>query len=132
MKTNLEIINEKYKNTPLTEQVRSELIQKYKNAIVIYQITFLQDKTKFYIGSTLDMGSRLSTHRNDSVNKPNNCKKLYNAIRKHGWHNFSVEIIEVCSHISTLLHKNKERRKSIRAIEQKYFNLFLPHYNINP
>lgn len=55
-------------------------IYKYQNII----------NGKIYIGQTVDLQARMSSHRNKAKLLKN---KFYNAVRKYGWANFSYEVI---------------------------------------
>ena len=69
---------------------------------------------KKYVGRTNDIKRRMIQHKNDSFNK--NCKRKYEtplaqAIRKYGWENFSIEILD----------KN-ENADIINELEKHYIN----------
>lgn len=55
-------------------------IYKYENII----------NGKVYIGQTVDLTSRMSSHKNKSTYVRN---KFYNAVRKYGWANFNYSVI---------------------------------------
>jgi group I intron endonuclease len=75
---------------------------------IIYEIINLIN-SKSYIGQTRrTLNERINHHKNEKVkNTP-----LYNAIRKYGWENFSIQIIDKCE-ISKL------NDKEIYWIEEK-------------
>lgn len=58
----------------------------------IYKIT--SPTNKIYIGQTIDYWVRVSKYRTG------HCKyqiKLYNSIKKHGWENHKIEIVQICT-----------------------------------
>ena len=62
---------------------------------LIYKVTNIQNR-KVYIGQTVEtLESRKSKHRYD-LGRRNCCKRFYNSIRKHGWHNFKWEVLGYC------------------------------------
>lgn len=70
--------------------------------IGIYKIT--NPKGKVYVGQSINIQQRLSNYE-----KLTNCKnqrQLYNSLRKYGWENHSIDILEECS--ADLLN-NRER-----------------------
>jgi hypothetical protein len=62
---------------------------------VIYQIKNLIN-SKLYVGQSIDLDVRLRAHKSAITNKQNPCYNypLYRAIRKYGWDNFEVSILE--------------------------------------
>ena len=46
---------------------------------------------KSYVGRTNNLKKRIITHRNHP-----GCRYLHNAIKKYGWENFEVKILEEC------------------------------------
>jgi group I intron endonuclease len=56
----------------------------------IYKFTFPNDKV--YIGRTDNFNRRLAEHKYGFINNFNS--KLYNALRKYGWDNIIIEVIE--------------------------------------
>jgi len=63
----------------------------------IYKITNTVNG-KVYIGQTIrNLEDRFKCHT-----RQKNCRKLYNAIQKHGKENFTIELIEFCSNIKQL------------------------------
>lgn len=85
----------------------------------VYRWTNLISK-KSYIGSSINLGSRLKDYYNYSfLTLPKNKNMIiYKALLKYGYSNFSLEIIEYCDE-SVVIEK-----------EQYYFDLFKPEYNI--
>jgi group I intron endonuclease len=64
----------------------------YIKAAGIYKLTCLNNG-KIYIGKSIDLSRRLNYHKNTSK-KNNGLYYLQNAIIKHGWDSFRVEILE--------------------------------------
>lgn len=63
-----------------------------KAAIYIYQL--IKNKSKIYVGSTCNLAERIKQHRYSVNNGRKNCPKFYNFVRKHGWDNFRLGILE--------------------------------------
>ena len=89
----------------------------------IYKITFIQDQSKFYIGSTANRFRKrwtqhiLDLNKNQGVNP-----KFQNAWNKHGSDAFVFTILETV---------DNTQRKYIREREQYYVDALQPHYNTN-
>jgi group I intron endonuclease len=52
---------------------------------------------KVYIGKTINFSRRLRDHKNSKRKD-----RLQNAIRKHGWDSFSIEILEIVENFDKL------------------------------
>lgn len=117
------------KNT--TKEEIKKLEKEYKNELgpdhtcYIYKITNLANG-KMYIGlTTISIESRWKGHLFDAKKKTNK-RPLYQAIRKYGVENFTIECIEECT------------LKEVQSREQhwiKYYNTFLDKtkgYNCSP
>lgn len=91
------------------------------DCICIYKISNTENE-KVYIGSTTNLNSRIVQHRYDSINRSNNCPKLYNAIKELGSDKFIVEIIEKFDtiDIADLHNKEVEYMKKFNSIENGY------------
>jgi len=76
---------------------------------------------KVYVGQTVDFKKRIKDHR-FNYNKGIKNTLFYNALRKYGWENFSITIIEECS--DKLLNE-----KEIYWIEEKK-SLYPNGYNM--
>ena len=74
---------------------------------------------KFYIGSSVNLYKRIRTYFH-IINTGRCNLPLFRAMKKYGLHHFSFIILENCN-------KNV---LECRRIEQKYFDLFNPQYNI--
>ena len=61
---------------------------------------------KRYIGSTADISRRLSEYLNTNYLIRANTMVICNALLKHGYSNFSLDILEFCE-VSDLLAKEK-------------------------
>lgn len=62
--------------------------------IGIYKITN-NANNKVYIGQSVNIDKRVATHKRN-IEKDEIDTKFYRTLRKHGWENFSVEVIEEC------------------------------------
>lgn len=91
------------------------------NCICVYKI-FNTINEKVYIGSTTNLNSRIVQHRYDSINRPNNCPKLYNAINNIGSNNFYIEILEefISINANDLHNKESEYITKFNSIENGY------------
>lgn len=87
-----------------------------KNICCVYKLTNTVNG-KFYVGSTVNLKSRLKYHRYNYRNNPN--KKLGKAIEEYGWSNFKVEILEECTRENV---RDRERFfiESLNAVEDGY------------
>lgn len=47
---------------------------------------------KSYVGKTNNLSARMKNHRNSTC-----CRYLYNAIKKYGWENFEVKVLQECT-----------------------------------
>lgn len=74
---------------------------------------------KIYIGSSLDINHRFSSHRSTLYRNKSPCPKLQAAYNECGLETFNFEIIEIC----------KPEKTDILLREQHYINLFKPEYN---
>lgn len=54
----------------------------------VYILTNKVNK-KLYIGKTVDIGRRFKEHKSTKSNQP-----IHQAIKKHGWHSFEVEVFD--------------------------------------
>lgn len=88
-----------------------------KAAIYIFQL--IKNKSKIYVGSTSNLRKRINQHRYSVNNGRKDCPKFYNFIRKHGWDNFRLGILEYCD------------KESLIKREQYYLDTLKPNLNIN-
>ncbi len=103
-----------------------DIPEEHKNSAGIYRIVFLLDILKFYIGSTYNLSQRFKGHSYCVRTKRRDCRKLHNAMIKHGIENFKFELVEIVD-INGL--NKKEAREKIKERE----NIWLkpkPYYNI--
>ena len=91
--------------------LRKELYQQYKNQSGIYKLTI---NNKFYIGSSKNIGIRLSKHLLDLERNLHHSIYLQRDWNKY--QNINIEIIEICDNII-------ER-------EQYYIDTLQPHFNL--
>jgi group I intron endonuclease len=98
-----------------------------KAAIYIYQSII--NNNKIYLGSTCNIAERVKQHRYSVNNGGKTCPKFYNYIRKYGWDNLRLGILEYLS-----ISKFKGKRNIKKAIldkEQYYLDMLNPNLNIN-
>lgn len=81
--------------------------------IIINNIT-----EKIYIGSSIDLGRRLSVYFTNSFSVRNKTMVISRALAKHGHLNFSVGILEYCQPDVRIERENY------------YFGLLKPEYNV--
>ena len=107
--------------------VNSSIKLNNKAAIYIYQ--FINDKSKIYVGSTCNLLERIKQHRYSVNNGNKNCPKFYNFVRKHGWDNFRLGILEF---INVSEFKGKDNfKKVVLNREQYYLDMLNPNLNVN-
>lgn len=92
----------------------------------IYKITFIGTE-KVYVGSSINLNTRRSTHLTELRANRHHSVKLQNAYNKYGEDNFIFEILEQTSDGLT--------RDELLAREQYYIDLLDSHksgYNMSP
>ncbi len=102
---------------------------KNQTAVYIYmKIRHFDSKACYYVGSTNQLASRISSHRSLVINWDKHKKKgssiFYISIRKHGWLNFKFGILEYVD-LSNLTD-TEQKKKTLLEREQYYLD------NINP
>lgn len=70
----------------------------------IYLFWLLDEPTKFYLGSAINLKKRFYTHYNNSLIN-NNHPKFYNCVKKYGWSKFGFQIVELIDDKSLLIEK---------------------------
>ena len=60
----------------------------------IYVYKHILYKNKVYIGSSINVLKRLIDHNNSFNNNLKACPKFYNCVKKYGWNNFKVGVLE--------------------------------------
>jgi group I intron endonuclease len=101
---------------------------KDRAGVYIYQL--VQDKNKIYIGSSYNIRKRIVQHRQFINNRFNLCPKFYNSVRKHGWSNFQLGVIEYIDLSILNPQSKKEMKKAILLREQYYLDNINPTLNV--
>jgi hypothetical protein len=105
--------------------------KEYKNIIIklnslssggIYLFWLLDDSSKCYIGSAINLKKRFMVHYNNSL-KNNNHPKFYNCVKKYGWYKFGFIIIELEKNKSILIEKENIWLKKIYNDQPKAENI---------
>ena len=91
---------------------------------LIYRIVNNLDG-KCYIGSAYDLTRRKAQHYYDSRGLKTQCKLLYRAVNKHGWDNFTFELLEI--NVCPIA----EVRNSVEDFWMTYFNSRNPKFGYN-
>src|SRR5574338_59174 len=110
------------------ETNRSKILLENKGKAGIYQWTH-NESGKRYIGSAVDLTSRLKNYYNKSLLNRHKSMHIYNALLHHEYSSFSLTILEYID-ISNLSKDNA--RKAILEKEQHYIDSLTPEYNILP
>ncbi len=107
---------------------------KYKPAIYIYKKDNLNKDPQFYIGSSINLAARISSHRcyihnwNKYKNTDRGSSIFYKSIHKYGWSSFKFSILE---YINESDYNNlEEKREIILRKEQYYLDTISPSLNI--
>jgi hypothetical protein len=82
---------------------------KLNNKAAIYIYIYIHNNSQFYIGSTSNLARRINQHRCSVNNGGKSCPKFYNFIRKHGWENFKLGVLENIN-ISEFSHEDKKKK----------------------
>lgn len=104
-----------YKNV---EEEKTQLIKDNKGKSGVYRWTN-KINGKIYIGSSSDLGRRLSEYFRPSKLRSSNMR-IYNAILKYGISNFLLDIIKYVD------------QDILEEVEQSYINALKPEYNLSP
>jgi len=104
------------------KESKLDIIKTFNNKTIIY-MWFNKITGKVYIGSAVDGARRISTYYQPSIIKKNSL--IYNNISKHGHHNFSVIILEVCGETGTI------SKDIYIAREQFFIDWALKSYGLN-
>nr|YP_010608687.1 hypothetical protein PNX16_mgp084 [Drechslerella dactyloides]WAN89767.1 hypothetical protein [Drechslerella dactyloides] len=105
---------------PNSDTQKLEILKNNKNKAGIYRwVNLINGKT--YIGSSNNLGVRLRNYYKISfleIETKKNKSMIYNAVLKHGYSKFSLEILEYCD------------SKDLIKREQYFIDLLKPEYNI--
>lgn len=85
----------------------------------IYKIESLIDKSKFYIGSSVDVYKRWKKHSSTLIRNKHYNRKLQDYVNKYGIDNLFFSLLETCDPSNTF------------KIEQKYLDLYEPYFNMS-
>lgn len=83
----------------------------------IYKIVNKVDG-KFYIGSSVDLNKRKSTHKYELRSRRHHNEYLQNAFNKYGEENFSFEIVEVVEDKGMLIEREQHYIDTLRACDR--------------
>lgn len=108
--------------------IKPDIDLKDKAGVYIYQL--LPDKSKIYIGSSYNVRERIIQHRQFINNGLKLCPKFYNSVRKHGWSNFQLGVLEYIDIPELYLYNKKEMKKIILSREQYYLDNMNPSLNL--
>jgi hypothetical protein len=84
-----------------------------KAGIYIYQL--ISEKTVVFFGSAYNIPKRLEQHRYCINNNINCCPKFYSFVKKHGWLNFRLGVLEY-------IDINVSTKKLLKDKEQYYLD----------
>lgn len=106
---------------------------KNQPAVYIYMyISSLDNKVYYYVGSSLELTKRLSSHRYLIINKEEYKNRgsplFYKAVKKHGWLNFKFAVLEYVDLNHGL--DPKQNRKTLLFKEQYYLDNINPSLNV--
>jgi len=100
---------------------RSQIQSDLKGKCGIYQFININDPTKTYVGSSIELWERMRYHiRTGDKTNYTYVSLLYRGVAKYTWSGFKLVILE-------LTENNKE---VLLVREQYYLDLFKPYYNI--
>jgi group I intron endonuclease len=85
----------------------------------VYLITNKINK-KHYVGKSICLDQRFRNYFSEAYVERNKDIKIYNILSKLGYNNFSLTILEYCTHDNSILSER----------EQYYIDIFKPLYNI--
>lgn len=101
-------------------------------AVYIYmKMPNLYEKASYYVGSSIHLTSRISSHRSLITYLDNYKKKgspiFYRSVREHGWLNFKFGVLEYVD-LSNIINV-KQKRKTLLLREQYYLDNIDPSLN---
>lgn len=106
---------------------------KKQSVLYIYRVISSNNKTRYYVGSSINILNRLSDDRSRVIRwSKSNCSSgspiFYNSVLKYGWSSFQLDILE---HIDLSKYKFfKEKKNNIFKKEQYYLDKIKPSLNV--
>jgi group I intron endonuclease len=105
---------------------------KYEPAVYIYKKLLRGSKPCYYVGSSIKLASRISSHRchvkNWNKYKNRGSPIFYRTVLKYGWSNFQFGILEFLD--ESKMTCIEQRKKAILKREQYYLDNINPSMNI--
>lgn len=100
-----------------------------KVGIYVYQL--ISDKNNIFIGLAYNVPERLVEHRYCINNDINACPQFYDSVKKYGWDNFRLGILEYIDLPRKVIINKIAIRKFLLDREEFYLNKMSPILNIN-
>lgn len=107
--------------TGATNYITMIKYKEYSNKSGIYRF-WNKINNKSYVGQAIDINKRISQHINKIKHK-STINPLYNAIIKHGFDNFDLEILELVD------NKDKKKLDKLECYYIDYYDCYLNGYN---
>lgn len=103
-----------------------------KKEPAVYIFKIVADQTRYYVGSSVNMPSRISKHRSGVVNynkgkRTSASPMFYDSILKHGWENFKFGVLEYVN----ITNENTSIKEILLKREQFYLDSINPSLNIS-
>lgn len=107
------------------EDNKQAILDENRNKAGIYLITNKTNK-KHYVGKSSNLSKRFANYFSEGFLLLNKNTKIYNIIRKLGYNNFSLSILEFCS---SPAGGSEADLSLLSSKEQYYIDIFKPLYN---